>query len=400
MTTKQNCTQCKRLLDPNVFFYNDKNHTTCFSCSKKRINKQNICEVCGIRARYNYSEKIFGISCKKHSKPDMVDIKNPKCIVCKKTRPSYNYQGETKATHCKACSLPDMVDIKHPKCIVCKKRANYGIPCNSPIMCYLHKKEEMIKGPNSYCRKKDCKNKAIYGIKLPIHCESHKVDNDINLVERKCSNCGVIDVLINGLCVNICVNMNIDNIYKKNQKVKEKRVLKILSSEIGIPTSYNERVDWNCGGKNSEEKEIVYDCGTHQIHIEVDENKHKNYCKLGEVNRMRNIYHNEGGIPILFIRYNPDSFIGIDGKKVNLSQARREELLIKWVKYYMENKPEYFLSVKYLFYDGHSDGRDKYYNIDPLSTFNEYCVCGKEFCIEGCYNDHIEECEEFLKINN
>ena len=42
---------------------------------------------------------------------------------------------------------------------------------------------------------------------------------------------------------------------------------------------------------------------------------------------------NEGGIPLIFIRYNPDKFKDSKGTHCNLPQAKREELLIKWLKY-------------------------------------------------------------------
>jgi len=50
----------------------------------------------------------------------MINVINPKCILCKTTIPNYNYEGEPKETHCSSCKLPDMIDIKHRKCIVCK----------------------------------------------------------------------------------------------------------------------------------------------------------------------------------------------------------------------------------------------------------------------------------------
>ena len=86
--------------------------------------------------------------------------------------------------------------------------------------------------------------------------------------------------------------------------------------------------------KNSEEKEFGYDFGTHKIFIECDEKQHKSYCEKGEFNRMINIYGNEGGLSILFIRYNPDNYRenGVLNKKI--TQKDRETVLIKWLKHY------------------------------------------------------------------
>ena len=123
MTDKTRCSRCKCSKLNEVFFYNGKIHKTCFNCSESRKPTKNKCQTCGIQARYNYKGQEEGIFCLKHSKADMVDIKNPKCITCKEKGPNFNYAGETKALYCSVCALADMVDIKNPKCITCKERS-------------------------------------------------------------------------------------------------------------------------------------------------------------------------------------------------------------------------------------------------------------------------------------
>ena len=365
--TTLRCRQCKQSLIDTSFYYNGKSHKTCFSCSKIRINRQNVCSVCGIRAIYNVIGETIGIRCNSHREPNMVDIKSPKCITCKIKQPNFNKEGESKALYCSGCAEPNMVDIKHPKCITinCNTSASYGMPGLAPTMCAKHKIENMISKPRSKCKKENCKQNAIYGIKTPIHCENHKNDNDINLTETLCEKCGLLDVCINRLCINTCSNSD-QIIYemKRRQKVKEIRVLNMLTREYDKPHEYNVRVSSSCGGKNSEEKEFGYDFGTHKLYIEVDENQHKSYCELGEINRMKNIYMDDGGIPIVFLRYNPDNY-QINGKKQNTPQQKREAELVKWVKYYqnIDNIQGFYLSVQYLFY---TDGDNtKLHNIEP-----------------------------------
>ena len=156
------------------------------------------------------------------------------------------------------------------------------------------------------------------------------------------------------------------------------------------PTEYNVRVDRDCGGVNSEEKEIGFDFGKYIVFLEVDENRHKSYCELGEINRMKNIYMNEGGIPIIFIRYNPDNFVDNNKKKQKLSQAKREELLIKWLKHYKEEGVKYHLSVNYLFYDGWNKEEVFEYEIDAYSTEEFKCEkTDKIFYIKSQYEEHL-----------
>ena len=74
----------------------------------------------------------------------------------------------------------------------------------------------------------------------------------------------------------------------------------------------------------------------------------------------------DGGIPIIFLRYNPDNY-QINGKKQNISPQKREIELVKWVKYYqnVDNIQGYDLSVQYLFY---TDGDNaKLHNIEPYA---------------------------------
>jgi hypothetical protein len=467
MTTTKICTRCAIKLKNDRFYYNGKDHTYCFSCAEKRTTVKNKCQTCGIRAIYNIPGETFGISCKKHSTPNMVDVKNPKCITCRKKQSTFNKPGETKGLYCADCAEPNMVDVKHPKCITCRKkiphfnkpgetkglycadcaepnmvdvknpkcitcrkkiphfnkpgetkglycadcaepnmvdvkhpkcqhelcktRASYGIPCNAPVRCAQHKEAGMIIRPRGKCRSKNCNNVAEYGVNTPIHCFTHKTSNDIILVEQTCQECGRIDVLFNGKCVNFCCAGEIDKEYKKNQKLKEKRILGILTAEYKEPTEYNIRLDRDCGGNNREEKEIGYDFSTHKLFIEVDENQHKSYCEQGEIGRMKNIYHAEGGIPVIFIRYNPDNF-KVGGKRQNLSQAKREELLIKWCKYYEDKIPESPLVVNYLFYDDWVPGKCEEYDIDPYNHECYKCNCGEEFWVKSMYDKHIEYC--------
>jgi hypothetical protein len=159
---------------------------------------------------------------------------------------------------------------------------------------------------------------------------------------------------------------------KKRQKTKELRVLQVLKGTYREPTEYNVRVSSECGGKNAEEKEFGYDFGTHKVFFEVDENRHTSYCELGEINRMKNIYMNEGGVPILFMRYNPDGFT--DGeKRQTIPQAERERLFIKWLKFYENvDNIKHDLSVHYLFYNDHTRMGNTNYEIDPYVQYENH----------------------------
>jgi hypothetical protein len=354
-TTGLYCSGCAL---PNMV---DVKHPKCITCKIKRPN-------------FNVAGETTGIYCSGCALPNMVDVKHPKCITCKIKVPSFNVVGETTGLYCSGCALPNMVDVTHPKCITCKTRASYGIPGTIPTTCVKHRTENMISKPRARCKKKNCKLFAVYGIRSPIHCESHKNDNDINLIETRCKMCGLMDVCIDELCINVCSKSEqITYEMRKRQKVKELRVFNILKGNYKEPDEYNIHVSTKCGGNNSEEKEMGYDFGTHKLYIEVDENQHKSYCELGELNRMKNIYMDDGGIPIIFLRYNPDNYT-INGKKQDIPQKKREIELIRWIKYYenIENSQGSCLSVHYLYYSDKDNAT--LIKIDPYETFQNTFV--------------------------
>ena len=62
---------------------------------------------------------------------------------------------------------------------------------------------------------------------------------------------------------------------------------------------------------------------------------------------MFNIFQSFDGLPVHFIRYNPDSFKG----KKRVSDSERQESLLKVLEQALESSPENGLSVRYMFYD-------------------------------------------------
>lgn len=71
-----------------------------------------------------------------------------------------------------------------------------------------------------------------------------------------------------------------------------------------------------------------------------------------------------------------------------MSQGKREEMLIKWLKYYENiDNIKYNLSVHYLYY-GDCDEL-KAYKIDPYKIFEKHCTtCNEDYYIEELYNEH------------
>lgn len=88
------------------------------------------------------------------------------------------------------------------------------------------------------------------------------------------------------------------------------------------------------------------------IILEVDEFQHKrkNYPCECELSRMKELYFACGVNHLLFIRYNPDTFITVSGQPPD-RKNKREELLIKVLKNMIDIRDFEYLGVMYLYYD-------------------------------------------------
>jgi hypothetical protein len=288
-------------------------------------------------------------------------------------------KGE-KGMYCFDHKIDSMVDVKHKTCSIeiCTTRPSYGYPGSSPSFCSSHHPEGTISKSLKKCifnEDGDCKEYATHGPdrKTLLRCEEHALPEDISLVERKCVQCSRIDVLNkNNICVNFCSLEEADRVFKKLIKHKEESIGRLLTSEINHNLYSSDKIiDTSCTKRRPD---FVYHFGTHVLIVEVDENQHNGYLctaygdgkegKLkGESIRMYQIGQCFDGLPILFLRYNPDTYKS--PHKVN--QKERQQTLVRWVKYCMEYK-EWMLGfkVKYLFYDSYEPSDTEWKDVEPV----------------------------------
>jgi hypothetical protein len=313
----------------------------------------------------------------------MIGIRSKKCYYegCIK-RPNFNYKGENKAIYCKEHALINMININSDKCENkdCNKIPSYGYCGQSPTHCSKHKDNKMFKNPKRTCignDEEDCKDTAIYGVTEPLHCEEHSIENEICLIASKCKGCCRTDELLNkeGLCVTFCAPDKLYEQHKTREKIKEKTMLTYLDKYIktDYPIKDDSIIDTLC---NLYRPDRVYDCGTHCVIIECDEeqHKHRKFCesykdiKHAELSRMHEIY-NALGLPCIFLRWNPDNFKinGILNKKFNMKE--RLKLLVKWVEQCFNMVPEKELSpvkYKYLFYDNFNETDTSFLEVNDI----------------------------------
>jgi hypothetical protein len=241
-----------------------------------------------------------------------------------------------------------MIDVKNKKCNFqnCNTTRIYGFLGKGAISCSIHKHKGMIISPNHKCNTLNCKLLGSFELDTIRYCENHAPINGINLGLYPCTICGLDDILTNGICVTC--DPTIVNIRKHN---KENRVKDILTVS-GINYIHDKILEeLSCG---RERPDFQIDCGTHFVYIEVDEHQHRSYIQACEQTRMLNLVHVRG-IPVRFIRYNPDSYIPVDGQSI-CKPTQREKKLMEYVKYAIKHSPTIdsdFANILYLFYDNY-----------------------------------------------
>ncbi len=132
--------------------------------------------------------------CKEHKSDDMDDVRNKKCVKCKKTRPNYGLE-QGKATHCYNCKTDIMYDVITKKCIKCNiKNVRFGLEGGKATHCKDCKTLEMINVKDIYKKCVKCNIKiASFGLERDkaTHCIDCKDDNMFDVKNKKCIKCNI-----------------------------------------------------------------------------------------------------------------------------------------------------------------------------------------------------------------
>jgi hypothetical protein len=372
------CLQIGCIKRPN---YNYENENIGIYCAKHSANdminvtsKKCIYKGCIIKPSFNYCTELQGIYCVDHALEEMVDVKNKKCehIDCD-TRPTYNYNGFKIARFCFDHKELYMIDVCNNKCIVknCHIRANFGIPGFKPTYCATHKLSNMIFNSSHLCETEMCNNVAIFGHKKAISCEDHMIDTMINLIENECKSCGLVNILNNE---NLCTYCDPEH-FNICRGAKEKKIKSWLNTNNYEILSHDTIINGGECIKSRPDFILESINKTHYIVIEVDEHQHKhsNYLEECECTRMINISQ-ALGMPVIFIRYNPDEYI-TNKTKFNPSHNSRVDVLNQWLNWTLNKTFDEinnigFCSLIQLFYDGYTETSTEYKTLLPFINEN------------------------------
>ena len=343
-----------------------------------RINNKT-CEVkgCTIRPCYNYENEKKGIRCMDHALRGMIDVTHRKCENCDK-RAFYNFPNEKLPIKCREHKLGTMVilqDVNAKKCETenCGEVAKYGLLFGEKRHCFLHKSPQEFRRNNPICKVQDCEEKACCtnnGSNYPDRCPNHGLSDDVNIVEKECSSCHLQYPLNEK--TGLCDTCNSDQIYNIH-RMKEKEATSFLQNK-GVEFMTVDRIPENSFSKFR--PDAVINFKHFVVIIEIDEYQHQGYEESCEKLRMMQLHQDYNGLPVVFIRFNPDNYkIRLENGQKKVMRPSNDRLLhlLDLVRRFEVLKNAYStqtplspLSVCYLYYDGYN-GNPKLEVIDILA---------------------------------
>lgn len=287
------------------------------------LNKHCSHDNCKKRAVYNFIN-MKPKFCFNHKLENMIDVNAKKCKFegCIQL-PYYNFPENKKTLYCYDHKIKGMIDVTEDYCQYdeCNKIANFNYHgFKKGIYCSRHKENDMIDINNKKCFIKNCNKFPIYNYEnnKPKYCIDHKLDNMINTRSKRCKtllcDTQISNPLYDGYCLRCYVHLNPDKPISRNFKTKESTVTKYLIDEFPtLKWDVDKKID---NGISKRRPDLLLNLDHQVVIVEIDENQHNEYDCICENKRLMEISQDLKHKTIVFIRFNPDSYIDKNGKKV------------------------------------------------------------------------------------
>ena len=170
----------------------------------------------------------------------------------------------------------------------------------------------------------------------------------------------------NGYCLPCCIHYCPEIQVSRNFKTKENDVVqRVLEKYPDFNWIADKKIQDGCSKRRPD---LLLDFGSHVIIVEVDENKHTTYDCSCQNKRLMEISQDIGHKPVVFIRFNPDTYVNQEGKKVtscwringygvlDISKSKHDEwltridMLLQQLEYWINNIPHKTVEIVELFY--------------------------------------------------
>lgn len=275
--------------------------------------------------------------CVQH-KPQGALYLNYQCVHKSCTRqPSFGMPGDTRASWCVHHKAPGAINVvskrcEHPGCSV--QCPSYGIQGRDVggRWCAVHKPPEAVDIVHRRCKAPDCPNISMHY----DYCAQHDTEN------------------------------------RRDTRVREFQVANHLRDAGLHWTSWNKQVAETACGRYR--PDFTYELPTHIVIVEVDEYQHAKPGYECDNARMMDLCGTYGGLPVLFIRFNPDAF-ELAGVQARVTMKERLGILVRQLQAALARPPAHLMSIMRLFYDsptGHLVTRSHVSPDDP--SFTEHMI--------------------------
>ena len=289
--------------------------------------------------------------CKAHKEEGMADLVNKICSDAEcEMHASYGFDGEK--TKCREHAEEGMCCLHHGTCVECNKRARFGLPGGKGTHCIDHRTDMMVDVVCNICRDIECNSFAIYGMQneRASHCAVHAEPGMINMSTNLCTYEGC-DVRVHPEQGTGTLCANHDTVKRRGVRVKEVKIAHFLKSEDMVWNSWNREItDIRICADVGYRPDFVFERYTHTVVLECDELQHSPKGYSCDNKRMVDIFNSYGGLPVVFIRFNPDRY-KIGGKSRNQLFAQRLSALLTVLKTSLDAIPQDIFSIIRMYYD-------------------------------------------------
>lgn len=328
-------------------------------------------EGCGARARFGvagHKDRLCSTHKSRMPGAKNLDAKTCEVVGCD-ARARYGIPSEgVRVCPAHKYVVPGSDDLDNKKCIAkgCGKYASFGVPGLGKSVCGEHR--DLVPGAKNIhtkrCMAAGCETIPCYGV--PGHgkrvCIKHiqLVPGAVNLVRRTCAEEGCDVTARTGFL--FCASHDRTNCRRTH--VREMQVFNYLKRCGLLADAWDKMMPQSGCTAGRYRPDFVFARETHIVIVEVDEFQHDSYPRDCENKRMLEIWNAFQGLPVVFVRFNPDAYMLTD----QLHKTRidtRLKLLESVVRNALDTLPNHLLTIVRLFYNNPHGDKAASVWIDP-----------------------------------